>query len=695
MPFKRKKTPSIKPSAFDDMTAGDIEELIIASSFRYYKESDDKPLLITDDQFDLALKTLKRLKPKSEILTKPGWGHVDEKAFGKHIGKAKVGSLDKIDYPAYPKDMINTIIMPKMDGLQIVSYFWIRSENDIKVTALTRHNGITGKDVTANFMRVLEPEAFDEIRDQKQGLFAVKGEVIVPPGNMEIIKKLDPNLKRIRGTASGLMNRDEPSELLRYLKYVPYFIRIDDNRSYSSRFDMLEELDRLRFTSCPRDFFSLEVDKISKLEILHEKWKEKFPIDGIVLAPIGEPMEIRDGDYSVEEPRAISIKFESEQKEAVVSHVEWVTGKSGKLAPTSVFTSPVELDAEVLRATACNAKRVKEWGIGETAIVVVQKANEVIPEIVKVVQKGEVALPSECPMCKAHVEWEGVDLVCTDMSCPARSFAVIYNLFEAAKIPKGLGDVTLSEYLEKIHVEEKIIKIKTIFGFAPAFKKREGADVRLKILQKLHGEHYGGLLLKLEENIGKLFDEGLTLQQYWNVVNIKGLGPEISNRMSGIDPKSLRLFDREDGHAYLKTKDVPSNVREEIFDRGNIEESSWYKAAEVLPIKVDVIKLNANLDWRIMITGATAVCKDRTDFEERCAEIGVKVAGPSKKARYLICNDAENPTNKGHKKFKLATSCQIPIMTEEKFFNIPEVKAAEAENQEENLDDVDLDEVDF
>ena len=163
----------------------------------------------------------------------------------------------------------------------------------------------------------------------------------------------------------------------------------------------------------------------------------KFSIDGAVITENNLFTEKQNNKAVVTES-SVAYKFADEQAEAIVSHIEWNTGPTGRIIPTIVLKEPVELaGAMVQRASGFHAQFVKESGIGPEALITLVRANMVIPHITSVLMPVESKLPEKCPVCSSstHFEKGSVHLYCTDPTCKARAFEPIRRVIELAGCP--------------------------------------------------------------------------------------------------------------------------------------------------------------------------------------------------------------------------------------------------------------------
>ena len=608
--------------------------------------------IVTDDQFDAMVEELRKYSPNDTLLTTPGWGafHRDD---GKvhHIGKYPVSGLDKYKYPDSPEQFNRPGVAElKYDGLTVV----VTSVKG-KVIAATRNNGDVGKDCTQNLLAILTanyPELLKSLEEDTDRVISIKGEVL--PGYWENAHNYIKENKIVspRNWAAGLMNRDEVSDELKHLCFIPYFIRWDSKNEYKTQVDMLLELSKMGGEYVPRlDFETITPEQIS--EFYEAGRLQGFNIDGIVISS-------KDGwnrigpDFSENEQLSFAYKFESETKHVVVKGLEWATGIKGNIVPTVVY-EPVFLGgAQLSRAAGHSAEFVLNSGIFEGAIVEITRSGEVIPYIKSVVKTatGEHHVPSKCPSCNTDTEWQGSHLKCVNIKCSAKARTSIFNLIYFAGNVEGCADATINDWLTEFPVSGGLCEIQDLDMFVPLFIQAgpKANSGRRWILVNKFGEHRGNLLHQLEKNIETKLNNGLFFNEFWFIINLPGLGESFSNKLGQVDPNNCSMLQIEN-----------SGVNSSVINSLAINQNHWMRWARLFKLVPAVIKETKSYHFKVVVTGSVSM--KRADWVKKMDSLNILVQDKvNAETKYLICNEKS-----GSSKTKAAEKLGVKVLTEPEF----------------------------
>lgn len=356
----------------------ELERLIPYYAENYYKGN----TLISDSEFDKLTEELERLKPESEILSKVGWGSVEDSK-----GKIKlehyyteVGSLKKTRvYEEIPEifKKEEVCISPKLDGLTMVCYY-----KDGKLDkAITRGDGLIGIDKTSKMVKILSNK---NISIPSNFTGAIRGELLIPQKSWEIIKTNNSEANNSRNYAAGLINRDDDSENLKYIDFVTYKVLGDTERRFNSKTEVVSFLKDCGFDT----IYSIK-KKIDKnwQEYAEQLYESDYPyqLDGLVMSLENISYNDRDGI----EYKEFAYKFQSEQVWTKVTGIKWILSKNNRLVPT-IQVEPVEiLETIVSNATGNNAKWILDREIQVGSRVLIEKQNEIIPGV-KEVDNSEI-----------------------------------------------------------------------------------------------------------------------------------------------------------------------------------------------------------------------------------------------------------------------------------------------------------------
>lgn len=613
----------------------ELEKKIVEASLRYYK---GEQLTMTDDQFDSAIDELRNLYPTHWILKTTGWGANDSDSKIKHIGARPVGSLNKVKYPdSVPSLKHKGIITPKLDGLTVVTNVY-----NGHINALTRNDGIVGKDCTNKIVHILQTKhpKFYESLLKIEGMFSFRGEIVTDPSSHDYIKA---NLGiSLRNIAAGMINRNEVTSDLDHLLYVPYFIRIDSLNRYDNNKEMIDKLESMGAFPIPHEEFdTVEPEYLSRV---YSDWKVGFLIDGLVIS--NYEGWVKGSDYTENESHSIAYKFEAESKEAIVDKIVWDTGSAGRVVPVAVLTAPIELSGAMVQNISCHhAKNVLDNLIGKGAVVRVSRANEVIPYINEVVSPATIdvkaSMPAKCPVCNSEVQWDGCYLICPSVECPAQARTLIFRFFDCCSIPEGLSVTTITKWLDEFPVAGGFSRIESIIDFITLFKQvpHHNTASRAIQLQEKFNNHYGDLLYKFENNIQAKLDAGVTYGEFWYTLNLKGLGSSSSKKISHIDPCELKKEDIDTtlkdiaGITYLVAESLKST-----FDR-------WKHLCRLLNIIPEQEKKLSSNKYSNIVFCVTGV-RDKVLSLQLTSNGATEIGGVGKGCNLLIAKDPSSSSGK-------------------------------------------------
>lgn len=313
----------------------------------------------------------------------------------------------------------------KIDGLSISLAY----ENGILVAGATRGDGSIGENITENLKRVKDipltlPESLT---------ITVRGECYMPKASFDAVNQLrqengEAEFANPRNAAAGTLRQLDTSVVAKR-NLATFLYQEASPTSEATQEDVLEKLSQLGFSVNEKRVLANTIDQVWDFieKVGQERDKLPYEIDGIVIK-VNHLAAQEELGFTVKAPKwAIAYKFPAEEKEAQLLSVDWTVGRTGVVTPTANLT-PVQLaGTTVSRATLHNVDYIREKDIRKDDTVIVYKAGDIIPAVLRVVEGKRVSdehldVPSKCPSCQSdllHFEDE-VALRCINPLCPAQ-----------------------------------------------------------------------------------------------------------------------------------------------------------------------------------------------------------------------------------------------------------------------------------
>lgn len=415
----------------------ELVELLNRYAYEYYTK--DAPS-VSDSEYDQLYRELVELETAhpDEILPESPThrvGGVVLKGFTKYqhqyplyslqdaFSREELEAFDQRVRKEFPS--ISYVCELKIDGLSISLTY----ENGVLVTGATRGDGSVGEDITENLKRVKDiPLVLPEPVN-----ITVRGECYMPRASFDRVNQIrqengEPEFANPRNAAAGTL-RQLDTTIVAKRNLATFLYQEVSPTDQISQEGVLEKLARLGFVVNQERVLAEDMkqiwDFIQKVAQLREDLP--YDIDGIVIK-VNDLAVQEELGFTVKAPKwAVAYKFPAEEKEAKILSVDWTVGRTGVVTPTANLT-PVQLaGTTVSRATLHNVDYIAEKDIHQEDTVIVYKAGDIIPAVLRVVKDKRVsdqalAIPSHCPSCQSellHFEDE-VALRCINPLCPAQ-----------------------------------------------------------------------------------------------------------------------------------------------------------------------------------------------------------------------------------------------------------------------------------
>jgi DNA ligase (NAD+) len=365
--------------------------------------------------------------------------------------------------------MVEYIAEHKFDGLSIS----LQYEKGVLVRGVTRGDGTTGEEVTPNVKTIRSiPLVVDAAILRKLKLsqtFEVRGEVMMTKKAFEALNKQQEEIGgkifvNPRNSAAGAVRVLDPAVTAqRKLDFSAYYLYVDGKVPFAKHSDSLTALKQMRFRAS--DDWKL-CDGIDEVIDYCESWddkREKLPyeIDGVVIK-VNATAQQNELGFTSKSPRwAIAFKYPARQEQTVVNDIIVQVGRTGALTPVAVL-EPVQVGGvTVSRSTLHNMDEIDRLGLHIGDTVLIERAGEVIPHVLKVVQAGKprraFKMPTKCPVCGSTIhKAEGeVAYRCVNSACPAKLKESLQHFAgRHAMNIDGLGEKIVDQLVEKGMVKD-------------------------------------------------------------------------------------------------------------------------------------------------------------------------------------------------------------------------------------------------
>ena len=520
----------------------------------------------------------------------------------------------------------------KIDGLSISLTY----EKGILVAGATRGDGSIGENITENLKRVKDiPLTLPEELD-----ITVRGECYMPRASFDQVNQArqengEPEFANPRNAAAGTL-RQLDTAVVAKRNLATFLYQEASPSTRDSQEKVLKHLEQLGFVVNPKRILAESMDEIWNFiqEVGQERDNLPYDIDGVVIK-VNDLAGQEELGFTVKAPKwAVAYKFPAEEKEAQLLSVDWTVGRTGVVTPTANLT-PVQLaGTTVSRATLHNVDYIAEKDIRKDDTVIVYKAGDIIPAVLRVVESKRVSeerldIPTNCPSCDSgllHFEDE-VALRCINPRCPAQIMeGLIHFASRDAMNITGLGP----------SVVEKLFAANLVKDVADIYRLKEEDFLLLDgVKERSAAKLYQAIQASKENSAEKLlFGLGirhvgskasqLLLQHFHSIENLAQADPEevaSIESLGGVIAKSLQTYFATEGSEILLKELKEAGVN--------------------LDYKGQTVVANAALSGlTVVLTGKLERLK-RSEAKSKLESLGAKVTGSVSKKTDLVVAGAD------------------------------------------------------
>lgn len=645
----------------------ELSKLLEEYNQQYYVQ--DNPT-VTDYEYDMLLRELETLEQEY-----PQFAAADSPT--KHVGGAASRIFEKVPHAVQMMSLQDVfsyeemdgfvrrcqealgepqfVVEPKIDGLSVS----LEYVNGIFVRGSTRGDGFTGEDVTANLMTI---SAIPKQLQNAPAFLEVRGEVYMPRQSFAaLVEQQEQNgetpAKNPRNAAAGSLRQKNPAVTAqRQLDIWIFNIQQIDGAVLHSHTESLDYLKSIGFLNViPHSGICTTAEQIRAeiARIGNDRTGYAYDTDGVVVKVDDFAQREEMGATSKVPKWAAAFKFPPEEKETTLREILLSVGRTGVITPVAVF-DPVQLaGTEVTRATLHNQDFITERDIRTGDRIVVRKAGEIIPEVLRVNAHADgsvpYSLPKSCPACgTAAVRDNGeAALRCPNPDCPAQLIKrMIHFVSKDAMNIDGLGPQNL------IALQEEGL----VHSVADLYQLTADQIIGLERFAEKSAENLIHAIEASKENPLNRLIYGL---------GIRGIGAQAAKLlcekfpdMDAISAASAEEIQTIDGFGETMAESVVSALAEPHMQQliSRLRDAGCRMTYEGIQTKDD------RFAGKTFVLTGTLAAMTRSEAKEQILKYGGKVSGSvSKKTAYVVAGEAAGS------KLDKANALGIPVLSEEEF----------------------------
>ena len=520
----------------------------------------------------------------------------------------------------------------KIDGLSISLTY----EKGILVAGATRGDGSVGENITENLKRVKDiPLTLQEELD-----ITVRGECYMPRASFDQVNQArqengESEFANPRNAAAGTL-RQLDTAVVATRNLATFLYQEASPSTRDSQEKVLKHLEQLGFVVNPKRILAENIDEIWNFiqEVGEERENLPYDIDGVVIK-VNDLASQEELGFTVKAPKwAVAYKFPAEEKEAKLLSVDWTVGRTGVVTPTANLT-PVQLaGTTVSRATLHNVDYIAEKDIRKDDTVIVYKAGDIIPAVLRVVESKRLSeekldIPSHCPSCDSHLLHfeDEVALRCINPRCPAQIMeGLIHFASRDTMNITGLGP----------SIVEKLFAANLVKDVADIYRLKEEDFLLLEgVKEKSAAKLYQAIQASKENSAEKLlFGLGirhvgskasqLLLQHFHSIENLaQADSDEVASieSLGSVIAKSLQTYFATEGSEILLKELKEAGVNLDYKGQTVVADAALSGLTVVLTGKLERLK--------------------RSEAKSKLESLGAKVTGSVSKKTDLVVAGAD------------------------------------------------------
>ena len=679
--LEQSKNHSFKTDELDN-----LREVLRFHEYRYYILNDP---LVSDFEYDTLYKQLEKTESgRPDLITPDSPTQRVAKGLTKDFPTVQhlvpmlslensYNADDLIDWDRKARELtglenIEYCVEPKFDGASISLIY----ENDFLVRGATRGDGVEGDDITINIKQIRSVPLSAKFSAYGIQQIEIRGEVLLTKNNFkkyneQLAEQNLPPLANPRNAAAGSLRIKDPKEVSRrnleaFLYHVSYYTNIDGQpkitdalRTHSGSLQMLWDLGFRSPQKEKKIFNGIQtvIDHCREFEITRDALP--YEIDGIVIKVNDISLQDKMG-MTTHHPRwAIAFKFKARQATTKLRAIEFQVGRTGAVTPVAKL-DPVSIGGVTVSSISVhNEEYIKEKDLKTGDAVLIERAGDVIPQIVKSLpelrdgSEKKIHFPKHCPVCNSELAKEEEAVWrCPNINCPAQVVErIIHFTSKDAMDIRSFGDANVRKFFELGFLKNipdiyklPFDKISALEGFGEKSISNLKAAIEASKQQPLHRLIYALGIRFVGETTAKVLANAVDyLPDFKNkssedLQNLEDIGPKVAGSIS-------------------KFFSIPENILmlQQLEDLGlNLKSNKSNMAA------------GGNLDGQTFLFTGTLLELKRSEAEEMVEKNGGKLlSGVSSKLNYLVVGD-----DAGSKLEKAKKIPSVKILSEKEFLHL-------------------------